>query len=294
MTARLLDGSALAASLRSALAARIAASATTGRPPGLAVVLVGDDAASQVYVRNKIKACAAVGIRSWLRSLPADTSEAALLAEIARLDEDSAVDGILVQMSLPPHISPARVVESISLAKDVDGFHLLSAGALLTGRIDDGVGFRPCTPYGVMRMLDDAQVPIAGQHAVVIGRSNTVGKPMALMLLARDATVTICHSATRDLATIVRTADIVIAAVGRPSTVTAAMVKPGAAVVDVGINRDADGKLVGDVDFAAVREVAGWISPVPGGVGPMTIAMLLENTVSSAERRLGDTSSERP
>ena len=294
MTARLLDGSALSAALRSALTARIAASSATGRPPGLAVVLVGDDAASQVYVRNKIRACAAVGIRSWLRGLPADTSEAALLAEIARLDGDDAVDGILVQMPLPPHISPARVVESISLAKDVDGFHLLSAGALLTGRIDEGVGFRPCTPYGVMRMLDDATVPIAGRHAVVIGRSNTVGKPMALMLLARDATVTICHSATRDLPSIVRTADLVIAAVGRPSTVTAAMIKPGAAVVDVGINRDADGKLVGDVDFAAVREVAGWISPVPGGVGPMTIAMLLENTVLSAERRLRGPSPDSP
>jgi len=289
MTARLLDGTALSARLRQALSPRIASLAARGTPPGLAVILVGDDPASQVYVRNKVKACADAGIRSELLRLPSATSQAELLAAVARLNDDPATHGILVQMPLPPHIDPGRVIESIALAKDVDGFHLLSAGALMTGRIDGdgtggGIGFRPCTPYGVMRMLDDGGVPVAGAHAVVIGRSNTVGKPMAMMLLARNATVTICHSATRGLADHVRHADIVVAAVGRASTVTADMVRPGAAVVDVGMNRDAAGKLVGDVDFAEVREVAGWISPVPGGVGPMTIAMLLDNTVLSAER----------
>ncbi len=284
MTARLLDGTALSARLRQEMSPRIDVLSRRGKPPGLAVVLVGDDPASQIYVRNKVKACADVGIRSELHRMSSTTSEAALLDVIARLNCDRTVNGILVQMPLPPQIDPARVIEAIAIEKDVDGFHMLSAGALMTGRIDGGVGFRPCTPYGVMRMLDDAAVPIAGAHAVVIGRSNTVGKPMALMLLARHATVTICHSATRGLADLVRQADIVVAAVGRASTVTADMVKPQAAVVDVGMNRDAAGKLVGDVDFSAVREVAGWISPVPGGVGPMTIAMLLDNTVLSAER----------
>ncbi len=284
MTARLLDGTALSARLRHELATRIHGLAERGIVPGLAVILVGDDPASQIYVRNKVKACVDVGIRSALQRLPSTTSEAELLAIIDGLNRDAAIHGILVQMPLPAQIDPACVIEAIALSKDVDGFHLLSAGALMTGRIDGGIGFRPCTPYGVMRMLDDAAVAIAGAHAVVIGRSNTVGKPMATMLLARNATVTICHSGTRDLAAHVRQADIVVAAVGRAATVTAAMVKPGAAVVDVGMNRDAAGKLVGDVDFAAVRDVAGWISPVPGGVGPMTITMLLDNTVLSAER----------
>jgi methylenetetrahydrofolate dehydrogenase (NADP+)/methenyltetrahydrofolate cyclohydrolase len=284
VTARLLDGTALSARLRHELATRIHGLAERGIVPGLAVILVGDDPASQIYVRNKVKACVDVGIRSALQRLPSTTSEAELLAIIDGLNRDAAIHGILVQMPLPAQIDPACVIEAIALSKDVDGFHLLSAGALMTGRIDGGIGFRPCTPYGVMRMLDDAAVAIAGAHAVVIGRSNTVGKPMATMLLARNATVTICHSGTRDLAAHVRQADIVVAAVGRAATVTAAMVKPGAAVVDVGMNRDAAGKLVGDVDFAAVRDVAGWISPVPGGVGPMTITMLLDNTVLSAER----------
>ncbi len=284
MTARLLDGTALSARLRERLGARVWTLAARGIVPGLAVVLVGDDPASQIYVRNKAKACADVGIRSEMRLMPGSTPEAALLAEVQRLNQDPTIHGILVQLPLPPQIDPARVIEAIAIDKDIDGFHMLSAGALLTGRIDGAVGFRPCTPYGVMRMLDDADVPIAGAHAVVIGRSNTVGKPMALMLLARNATVTICHSATRNLAGIVRQADIVVAAVGRVSTVTADMVKPGAAVVDVGMNRNAAGKLVGDVDFDTVRETAGWISPVPGGVGPMTITILLENTVLSAER----------
>ena len=286
MTARLLDGTVLSRTLRASLVQRVQACAAAGRKPGLAVVLVGEDLASEIYVRNKVKACAEVGIASHLQQLLATTSEADLLAVIATLNADPTVHGILVQMPLPPQIDPAVVIEAITVAKDVDGFHLLSAGALVTGRIDatDALGFKPCTPFGVMRMLDDAAVPIAGSHAVVIGRSNTVGKPMALMLLARDATVTICHSATRDLAAMVRQADIVVSAVGRARTVTADMVKPGAAVVDVGINRDEAGKLVGDVDFATVAEVAGWISPVPGGVGPMTITMLLENTVLAAER----------
>ena len=253
MTARLLDGVALSHRLRAGLADRARRFAAGGRPPGLAVILVGDDPASV----------------------------------IERLNADPAVDGILVQMPLPPQIDPARVVETIAIEKDVDGFHLVSAGALLTGRlatVDAATGFAPCTPSGVMRMLDDGGVPLAGANAVVIGRSNTVGKPMALMLLASNATVTICHSATRDLASVVHGADVVVAALGRPHAVTAPMIKPGAAVVDVGINRDAAGKLVGDVDFASVREIAGWISPVPGGVGPMTITMLLDNTVLSAER----------
>jgi methylenetetrahydrofolate dehydrogenase (NADP+)/methenyltetrahydrofolate cyclohydrolase len=287
MTARLLDGTALSRRIRDDVAARARRLAAGARAPGLAVILVGDDPASEVYVRHKVKACAEAGIRSFLERRPASTSEDELLNVIERFNGDPAVDGILVQLPLPPQIDPARVIETIAIGKDIDGFHMLSAGALLTGRIDAAgaaVGFRPCTPFGVMRMLDDGAVPIPGADAVVIGRSNTVGKPMALMLLARNATVTICHRATRDLAGIVRRADIVVAATGRANTVTADMVKPGAAVVDVGINRDGDGRLVGDVDFAAVREVAGWISPVPGGVGPMTIAMLLENTVLSAER----------
>lgn len=284
MTARLLDGAALSRKLRVGIARRVDALRAAGTAPGLAVVLVGDEPASQIYVRNKVRACEDVGMRSWMHRLPATTSEHDLLALIETLNDDPSIHGVLVQMPLPKSIDASRAIEAVALEKDVDGFHLLSAGALATGRVD--VGFRPCTPYGVMRLLEDAAVSIAGANAVVLGRSNTVGKPMAAMLLARDATVTICHSATRDLAEIVRQADIVVAAVGRPRIVDAAMVKPGAAVIDVGINRAADGKLVGDVDFEAVRAVAGWISPVPGGVGPMTITMLLENTVLSAERAL--------
>ncbi len=289
MTARLLDGVALSRTLRAGLAPRIARLTGSGLSPGLAVILVGGDPASAVYVRNKVKACADAGIHSRMERLPASVPEDELLALIARLNDDPAVHGILVQMPLPAQIRPARVIEAIALAKDVDGFHLMSAGALLTGRVGgiDGIGFRPCTPYGVMAMLDDAGVPLAGAEAVVIGRSSTVGKPMALMLLERNATVTICHSATRHLADVVRRADIVIAAVGRAGTVTADMVKPGAAVVDVGINRGSDGKLLGDVDFPNVIDIAGWISPVPGGVGPMTITMLLTNTVIAAERTAG-------
>lgn len=292
MTAQLLDGTVLSRKLRARLNARVQALAEQGKRPGLAVVLVGDDPASQIYVRNKVKACSDVGIHSEMLQMPASTPEAELLTQIDRLNADAAIHGILVQMPLPRQIDPARVIEAIALDKDVDGFHLLSAGALLTGRIDGrvdggiggGFGYRPCTPYGVIEMLDDANLPIAGAHAVVIGRSNTVGKPMALMLLARNATVTICHSATRGLADLVRQADIVVAAVGRAHTVTGEMVKPQAVVIDVGMNRNGEGKLVGDVDFEDVRKVASWITPVPGGVGPMTITMLLTNTVVAAER----------
>ena len=288
MTAQLLDGTALSKKLRTRLTAHVQELAGRGVRPGLAVVLVGDDPASQIYVRNKVKACADVGIHSEMLRLPESASEPELLAQIGKLNAEAAIHGILVQMPLPKQIDPTRVIEAIDLEKDVDGFHLLSAGALLTGRIDGSVGgcigYRPCTPYGVMALLDDANIPIAGAHAVVIGRSNTVGKPMALMLLARNATVTICHSATRDLANFVRSADIVVAAVGRPHTVTRDMVKPQAIVVDVGMNRNAEGKLVGDVDFEDVRKLASWITPVPGGVGPMTITMLLTNTVLAAER----------
>ena len=286
MTAQLLDGTALSKKLRAQLSNRVQALAARGKRPGLAVVLVGEDPASRIYVRNKVKACADVGVHSELLQMPASASEAELLAQIDRLNADAAIHGILVQMPLPRQINPARVIEAIALAKDVDGFHLLSAGALVTGRIegDSGVGYRPCTPYGVIAMLDDASIPIVGAHAVVIGRSNTVGKPMALMLLARNATVTVCHSATRDLPGMVRQADIVVAAVGRASTVTGDMVKPQAVVIDVGMNRNADGKLTGDVDFEDVRKIASWITPVPGGVGPMTITMLLTNAVTAAER----------
>ncbi|MFN0163119.1 MAG: bifunctional 5,10-methylenetetrahydrofolate dehydrogenase/5,10-methenyltetrahydrofolate cyclohydrolase, partial [Burkholderiales bacterium] len=234
--------------------------------------------ASRVYVRNKIKACEAAGIVSTLVELPGDTDEASLLARVAALNADQAVHGILVQLPLPAHIDAGRVIEAIDPAKDVDGFHLASAGALMTGL----PGFVPCTPAGVMAMLQDAQIPLTGTRAVIIGRSNIVGKPLAMLLLAADATVTICHSRTRDLAAITREADILVAAIGRANFVTADMVKAGACVIDVGINRLPDGKLAGDVDFAAVAQKAGWITPVPGGVGPMTIAMLLANTLKAA------------
>lgn len=280
MTARLIDGKALAARLRTELAARVAHLNAIGRGPGLAVVLVGDDPASAVYVRNKIKACEDCGIRSVFEKLPADVSEAQLLATIADLNADPTLHGILVQLPLPRHLNAQRVLESISFDKDVDGLHATNAGLTLMGVPH----FRSCTPYGVMKMLESIGIELAGKHAVVIGRSNMVGKPMAMLLLAANATVTICHSATRDLPGITRQADVLIAAVGRRAIVTADMVKPGAVVIDVGTNKTAEGKLAGDVDFEAVREVAGWISPVPGGVGPMTIAMLLTNTVESAER----------
>ena len=283
MTARLIDGKALAESLRAGLAPRVARARAAGHPPGLAVILVGDDPASAVYVRNKVQACLDVGIRSFADRLPADISEADLLGRIAKLNVDPAVHGILVQLPLPAHLDAQRVVESIAFEKDVDGLHAMNAGLTLMGVPH----FRSCTPYGVMKMLEHTGIAVEGTHAVVLGRSNMVGKPMAMLLLAANATVTIAHSRTRDLPAITRQADILVAAVGRRNLVTADMVKPGAVVIDVGTNRTPEGKLAGDVDFDAVREVAGWISPVPGGVGPMTITMLLVNTVEAAERRAG-------
>ncbi|MEH3087987.1 MAG: bifunctional methylenetetrahydrofolate dehydrogenase/methenyltetrahydrofolate cyclohydrolase FolD [Xylophilus ampelinus] len=284
MTARLIDGNALSQQLRADVAARAAALRARGTVPGLAVVLVGDNPASQVYVRNKVKACEDNGLHSVLERHPADLSEAALLARVEALNADPSIHGILVQLPLPPHIDAQKVIEAIAPEKDVDGFHVASAGALVTG----GEGFWPCTPYGCMKMLDSIGYDLRGKHAVVIGRSNIVGKPMALMLLARSATVTVCHSATADLGAFTRQADVVVAAVGKRNVLTAGMVKPGAVVIDVGMNRDESGKLCGDVDFAGVREVAGWITPVPGGVGPMTITMLLVNTLESAERAAGN------
>lgn len=280
MSAQLIDGTALSKQIRGEVAARAAALSARGRTPGLAVILVGEDPASAVYVRNKIKACQEHGVRSVFEKYDADLSEAALLARIEALNADPTVHGILVQMPLPRHINPQRVIETISTAKDVDGYSVQSAGDLMAGL----PGFRPCTPYGCMKLIESTGQSLKGRHAVVIGRSNTVGKPMALLLLQANATVTICHSATADLAAHTREADVVVAAVGRRNVLTAPMVKPGAVVVDVGMNRDDAGKLCGDVDFAGVREVAGWITPVPGGVGPMTRAMLLVNTLEAAER----------
>ena len=285
MTAQLIDGLALSRQIRAEVAQRAAALAAQGRQPGLAVILVGDNPASEVYVRNKVKACADSGIHSVLEKYAASMTEADLLARIAALNADAAIHGILVQLPLPAHIDSARVIEAISPLKDVDGFHIGSAGALMVGRIGgEHGGFRPCTPYGCMKMLEAIGCNPRGKHAVVIGRSNIVGKPMAMMLLQASATVTVCHSATPDLAAHTRQADIVVAAVGVRDVLTADMVKPGAVVIDVGMNRNEAGKLCGDVDFEGVREVAGWITPVPGGVGPMTITMLLVNTLEAAER----------
>jgi len=281
MTATLIDGAALAKSLRIQVAERARVLTAKGRPPGLAVILVGEDAASAVYVRNKVKDCEESGIRSVLQRLPADTSERDLLARIDALNADPTIHGILVQLPLPPQIDARRVIETISPAKDVDGFHVASAGALMTGQ----PGFLPCTPYGVMRLLEHAGAKLAGAEAVVLGRSNIVGKPQAMLLLQADATVTICHSRTRDIAAHTRRADVLIAAVGRARMITGDMIKPGAIVIDVGMNRDTDGKLCGDVDFESAARVAGAITPVPGGVGPMTRAMLLVNTLEAAERR---------
>jgi methylenetetrahydrofolate dehydrogenase (NADP+)/methenyltetrahydrofolate cyclohydrolase len=284
MTAKIIDGSALAQRLRAQFKLRAEALAALGRRPGLSVIIVGSDPASQVYVRNKIKACAEAGFESRHIDLPADASQAQVLAEIAKLNADPAVHGILVQLPLPPQIDGHSVIEAIAPGKDVDGFHFANLGALFTG----SGGFVPCTPAGVMELIASAGVALEGRHAVVIGRSNIVGKPLALLLLQAGATVTICHSKTVDLASYTRQADVLVAALGRPHFVKAEMVKPGACVIDVGINRlgtsdGQSGKLAGDVDFAAVREVAGSITPVPGGVGPMTIAMLLANTLKAAE-----------
>ena len=280
MTAQIIDGTAVSKQLRSSIQHRVQALKPSGITPGLAVILVGDDPASHVYVRNKVQACADTGVYSVLEKYEASMTEAALLDRIAALNADARIHGILVQLPLPKHMDAHKVIEAIAPAKDVDGFHVASAGALMTGT----PGFWSCTPYGCIKLLESTGVNVKGKHAVVIGRSNNVGKPMALMLLQKNATVTLCHSATVDLKAHTLMADIVVAAVGRQNTLTADMVKPGAIVIDVGMNRNAAGKLCGDVDFANVKEVAGWITPVPGGVGPMTITMLLVNTLEAAER----------
>jgi methylenetetrahydrofolate dehydrogenase (NADP+)/methenyltetrahydrofolate cyclohydrolase len=266
--------------LRLDVAERAAALNERGITPGLTVVLVGENPASQVYVRNKVKACADNGVHSVLEQYPATMSEADLLGRVDALNNNPAIHGILVQLPLPAHMDAQKVIEAISPAKDVDGFHIASAGALMVGQ----PGFWPCTPYGCMKMLESIGYDLKGKHAVVIGRSNIVGKPMALMLLQKNATVTICHSATKDLKAMTLQADVVVAAVGKRNVLTADMVKPGAVVIDVGMNRNEEGKLCGDVDFEGVKEVASYITPVPGGVGPMTITMLLVNTLEAAER----------
>ena len=280
MTAQLIDGNALSRELRAQVAQRSTALKERGVTPGLAVIQVGENPASQVYVRNKVKACADAGLHSVLEHYPADLSEAALLERIAALNADASIHGILVQLPVPAHIDAQKVIAAIAPAKDVDGFHVVSAGALMTGM----PGFLPCTPYGCMKMLESIGYELRGKHAVVIGRSNIVGKPMALLLLQKNATVTVCHSATRDLKAFTLQADVIVAAVGKRNVLTADMVKPGAVVLDVGMNRNDEGKLCGDVDFAGVKDVAGYITPVPGGVGPMTITMLLVNTLEAAER----------
>ncbi|MDQ0040575.1 bifunctional methylenetetrahydrofolate dehydrogenase/methenyltetrahydrofolate cyclohydrolase FolD [Variovorax boronicumulans] len=280
MTAQLIDGNALAKTIRAEVAGRTAALKARGVNPALSIILVGEDPASQVYTKHKVNDSTLTGLEATLETYPADMTEADLLARIRALNDDPKVHGILVQLPLPKHMDSQKVIETISPAKDVDGFHVASAGALMTG----APGFWPCTPHGCMKMLEAIGYDLRGKHAVVVGRSNIVGKPMAMMLLAKSATVTICHSATQDLGAITRQADVIVAAVGKLNLLTADMVKPGAVVIDVGMNRKADGKLAGDVDFDGVKEVASWITPVPGGVGPMTRAMLLANTLEAAER----------
>ncbi len=283
MTAQLIDGNALARQVRAEVAHRVEALKSRGVQPHLVVILVGEDPASQVYTRNKVADSEQTGLGATLERYPVDMAQADLLARIAALNADPAVHGILVQLPLPRHMDSSSVIEAIAPAKDVDGFHVASAGALMVGQ----PGFRPCTPYGCMKMLESIGLrDLRGKHAVVIGRSNIVGKPMAMMLLAANATVTMCHSGTPDLAALTRQADVVVAAVGKRKVLTADMVKRGAVVIDVGMNRDEQGKLCGDVDFDGVKQVAGWITPVPGGVGPMTRAMLLVNTIEAAERTL--------
>jgi methylenetetrahydrofolate dehydrogenase (NADP+) / methenyltetrahydrofolate cyclohydrolase len=280
MSAQLIDGNALAKRIRAEVSGRTEALRAKGVQPSLAIILVGEDPASQVYTKHKVNDSKQTGLAATLERFPADMKEADLLARIDALNRDPSVHGILVQLPLPKHMDSHKVIEAISPAKDVDGFHVANAGALLIGQ----PGFWSCTPYGCMKMLESIGYDLRGRNAVVIGRSNIVGKPMALMLLAKDATVTVCHSRTQDLKAHTLAADVIVAAVGKRNMVTADMVKPGAVVIDVGMNRDDEGKLCGDVDFAAVSQVAGWITPVPGGVGPMTRAMLLVNTLEAAER----------
>ena len=280
MSAQIIDGNALARQIRQQVQSRTAALQARGVQPALHILLVGDDPASQVYTRHKVNDSTETGLSATLERLPADLPEAQLLARLEALNRDPAVHGILVQLPLPPHLDAHTVIKAIDPAKDVDGFHVANAGALMTGL----PGFWPCTPHGCMKMLASIGCELRGKHAVVIGRSNIVGKPMAMMLLQRDATVTICHSRTPDLKAQTLQADVIVAAVGKRNVLRADMVKPGAVVIDVGMNRDEAGKLCGDVDFAGVSQVAGWITPVPGGVGPMTRAMLLVNTLEAAER----------
>ncbi|HEY8709821.1 MAG TPA: bifunctional methylenetetrahydrofolate dehydrogenase/methenyltetrahydrofolate cyclohydrolase FolD [Burkholderiaceae bacterium] len=287
MTAQLIDGNALARKIRAEVAGRTAALKARGIQPALSVILVGEDPASQVYTRHKVNDSTETGLQATLERYPASMPEAELLARIDTLNRDPAVHGILVQLPLPKHMDTSKVIEAIAPQKDVDGFHVANAGALMVGR----PGFWPCTPYGCMKMLESIGYDLKGKHAVVIGRSNIVGKPMAMLLLGKNATVTICHSATRDLKAMTLQADVVVVAVGRRNVLTADMVKPGAVVIDVGMNRNDEGKLCGDVDFDGVRQVAGWITPVPGGVGPMTRAMLLVNTLEAAERAAGQSRS---
>ena len=280
MTATLIDGVAVSKAIRAQWKQRVEALKARGVTPGLAVILVGDHPASQVYVRNKVRACGEVGLYSELHPFPASVAQQAVLAKIEELNRDPRIHGILVQLPLPPHFDNGRVLEVISAEKDADGFHLYNLGGLVSG----GGVFPPCTPYGVMALLDYYRIPIEGSNAVVVGRSNIVGKPMALMLLARSATVSICTSKTRDLKLFTSLADILVVATGRPNMITGDMIKPGSTVIDVGMNRLPDGKLTGDVDFEGARQVAAFITPVPGGVGPMTVTMLIANTVQAAER----------
>jgi methylenetetrahydrofolate dehydrogenase (NADP+) / methenyltetrahydrofolate cyclohydrolase len=283
MTAKIIDGIAIAREVRIGIAARAAVLKSHGIVPALTVILVGDDPASSIYVRNKVRACGEVGIKSEVVRLPADESEDSLLAHIRVLNDAPDVHGILVQLPLPPQISPRRVLETISVAKDVDGFHLYNVGGLVIGQ----TVFPPCTPYGVQKILEHEGIDLEGKNVTVVGASNIVGKPLALMLMQREATVAICHAKTRDLAQYTILADILVVAAGQPKLIVAPMVRTGAVVIDVGINILPGGKLTGDVDFQNVRQKASCITPVPGGVGPMTVTMLLENTVAAAERATG-------
>ena len=282
MSAQIISGTELAASIRETIAQRAAELTALGHQPGLAVVLVGEDPASQVYVRNKVSACEKAGFKSVMHRMPENTSQDALVGLVEQLNDDPTIHGILVQLPLPKHLDSHLVIESISAEKDVDGFHISNAGLLMTGK----PLFRPCTPYGVMKMLELTGIELRGAEAVVIGASNIVGKPQAMLLPQQGATVTLCNSKTKDLKSHCQRADVLVVAVGRPNMITGDMIKPGAVVIDVGINRLPDGKLCGDVDFDSAKEVAGWITPVPGGVGPMTITMLLQNTIEAVERSI--------
>ena len=282
MSAQIISGTELAASIRETIATRAAELTAQGHQPGLAVVLVGEDPASQVYVRNKVSACEKAGFKSVMHRMPENTSQDALVGLVEQLNADPTIHGILVQLPLPRHLDSHLLIESISAEKDVDGFHISNAGLLMTGK----PLFRPCTPYGVMKMLELTGIDLRGAEAVVIGASNIVGKPQAMLLLQQGATVTLCNSKTKDLKSHCLRADVLVVAVGRPNMITGDMIKPGAVVIDVGINRLPDGKLCGDVDFESASEVAGWITPVPGGVGPMTITMLLQNTIEAVERSI--------